>query len=153
MDTTQRCPECGAAWAEGVTCQEHFYQMGYWELENPALQVVHHLMVLSYHLQHLSLYWPGGLNSAKGLLVEFLERGATTEQVRKRNRNVMDSGKRKFRIKGTPALHGAYTHPVQWTMTAADVTAGGVDAYIDSVKAWARSILESLKVSGNLVSA
>ena len=150
MDSIQRCPECGAAWMDGVTCHEHFYQMGYWEIENLALQVVHHLMVLAYHLQHPSLYSPYGLNSAKGLLVEFLERGATTEQVRKRNRDVMDSGKRTFKIKGTPTSHGAYDHPVTWTMKAADVTAGGVDAYCDSVRAWARSVLESLKASGNL---
>jgi hypothetical protein len=124
--------------------------MGYWELENPALQVVHHLMVLSYHIQHPSLYSPDGLNSAKGLLVEFLERGTTTEQVRKRNRDLMDSGKRTFKIKGTPDSQGAHAHPVSWTMTAADVTAGGVDAYCDNVTAWAHSILESLKASGNL---
>jgi hypothetical protein len=125
--------------------------MGYWELENPALQVVHHLMVLSYHIQHPSLYSPDGLNAAKGLLVEFLERGATTEQVRKRNRVIMDSGKRTFKIKRTADSQGVYGHPVTWTMTAGDVTAGGVDAYCDHVTAWARSILESLKVSGNLL--
>jgi hypothetical protein len=32
-----------------TTCQDNFYQMLYWEAENPALGIVHHLMVLSSH--------------------------------------------------------------------------------------------------------
>jgi hypothetical protein len=124
--------------------------MGYWEIEFPALQVVHHLMVLCYHLQHPSLYSPEGLNEAKRLLVDFLDRGVTTIEVRQRNRDRLDSGKRKFKIKGTPTSHGAYDQAVHWTMTAADVTAGGVDHYCDNVRAWARSVYEALKNSGHL---
>ncbi len=151
MNTIQRCPECGAPWPDGVTCQEHFYQIGYWENEHPASTLeVHHLMVLCYHLQHPSLYSPEGLREAMRLLSDFLERGMTTEQVRQRNRAVMDSGKRKFKIKGTPGTRGAYTHSIQWTMTAADILEGGVDHYCDNVRAWARSVLEALKTSGNL---
>jgi hypothetical protein len=123
--------------------------MGIWELEY-LLWDVHHLMVLSYYLQHPSLYSPEGLTHSMGLLVDFLERGLTPQDVRKRDRNVVDSGKRKFKIKGTPASHGAYRYPVHWTMTAADVVAGGMDRYYDNVRAWAQSILEALKTSGNL---
>jgi hypothetical protein len=36
-------------------------------------------------------------------------------------------------------------------MTAADVTTGGVLNYCDNVEAWARSVYEALKVSGNFV--
>jgi hypothetical protein len=151
MNTAQRCPECGAVWIDGVTCQDHFYQMLYWETENPmSIAQVHHLAVLCYHLQHPGLYSPEGLKEAQRLLDDFLERGASPQQVRRRNRDALDSGNRTFKIKGRAGLRGRYVHPVQWAMTAADVTAGGVNRYGDKVNAWARSILEALKASGNL---
>ncbi len=39
----------------------------------------------------------------------------------------MDSGKRIFKIKGMPVSHGAYDHPVRWTMAAYDVIARGAE--------------------------
>jgi hypothetical protein len=150
MDAQARCPECGAVWTEGQTCQDYFYQMGYWENEYPAILEVHHLMVLSYYLQHPSLYSPAGLNGAKGLLVDFVERGLTPQQVRQRDRVKLDSGNRTYKIKATPESRGSYANPVPWTMTAADIVAGGVDRYCDNVRAWARSIYEALEASGNL---
>jgi hypothetical protein len=96
------------------------------------------------------LYSPEGLNEARHLLEAFLEQGVTPEQARRRNRAAMDSGKRTFKIAGTAASHGVYQHPIQWTMTAADVTARGVHDYCDSVRVWARSVYEALKASGNL---
>ena len=121
---THKCPECGTAWSDGKTCQDHFHQMLFWEAENPGYGEVHHLMVLCYHLQHPSLYSPRGLSAARRLLVEFLEQGETPDEVRKRNCASVDSGKRKWKIKGTAASHGSYDLSVQWTMMAADVTAG-----------------------------
>lgn len=144
------CPECGAAWTDGQTCQDDFHQMLYWENEDPANGEVHHLMVLAYHLQHPSLYTPDGLKAAQGLLVDFLEKGLTTEEVRKRNRDVVDSGKRDWKIKATATSQGAYDHPVTWTMTASDVVVAGIARYRESVRAWAHSIYEALKESGNL---
>src|SRR5512133_3431095 len=125
MNSAPFCPECGAAQTHEATCQDHFHQMLAWELENPSLGEVHHLMVLSYHLQHPSLYSPEGLKGAMQLLADFLERGIAPNEVRRRDRAAMDSGNRKFKITGTAQSHGAYAHPVQWTMTAADVVAGG----------------------------
>jgi hypothetical protein len=147
MDT--QCLECGAALPEGVTCRDHFDQMLYWEAENSANWAVHHLMVLCYHLQHPSLYSPEMLNGGMGLLADFVERGITTEQVRKRDRDKVDSGKRTWKIKGTPESHGVYKHPITWTMTAADVTGAGEPNYCDSVRAWSQSMLEALRLSGN----
>ncbi len=151
MESTLHCPECGAPWTDGVTCQEHFSQMGFWEMENPGVNyAVHHLMVLSYHLQHPSLYSPEGLSGARGLLVDFLEGGISPQQVRARNRDKLDSGRRKYKITGAPDSHGSYDHPVAWTMTAADVIARGESHYVESVNAWAHSILAALKTSENL---
>jgi hypothetical protein len=151
MEMTDRCTECNAVWVEGVTCKDCFHQLEYWEFEDLArFGEVHHLMVLSFHLQHPSLYSPEGLAGAREMLIDFLERGVTPEMMRERNERKLDSGQRKFKIIGTLAAHGVYEHPVVWTMTVADVVAGGREAYCANVRAWARSIYESLECSGNL---
>jgi hypothetical protein len=149
-DTPARCPDCGACWPEGATCQDRFHQMLAWEFENPPLGEVHHLMVLSYYLQHAGLYSPAGLAGAKGVLVDFLVSGVTPERVRQRDRAAVDSETRKYKITGTPAAQGAYSRPIQWPMTAAEVIGGGVESYRENVRAWARSILGALEASSNL---
>src|SRR5215212_1465647 len=136
METVQTCPECGAGWQDDKTCQDHFHQMLYWEMEDQARWVVHHLMVLCYHVQHPSLYSPDGLNFSIHLLVDFMEGRLTTEQARDQNREALDSGNRKFKIKGTPDSQSSYAYPIRWTMTAADVTSAGADHYVESVRAW-----------------
>jgi hypothetical protein len=146
---TQTCPECGAHWRDSRTCADHFHQLAAWELEY-LLYDVHHLMVLSYHLQHPSLYSPDGLRYAMDLLVEFLEEGMAPEVVRRRMAPTVDSGKRTFKIKGTPGSHGVYARPVTWTLTAGDVVAAGMDAFYPSVRAWAQSVVKALRDSGNL---
>ena len=147
-----RCPECGTLWTESVTCDTYFHQMGVWELEN-ALYEVHHLMVLSFYLQHPSRYSPQGLEGAKRLLADFLVHGITPQQVRQRDRDKVDSGKRKFKITGTPGAPGSYAgrvERVEWTMTAADVVNRGLEHYLESVKAWAQSVYQALESSRNL---
>ncbi|HEX2621251.1 MAG TPA: DUF5946 family protein [Phototrophicaceae bacterium] len=144
------CPECQTQWANGVTCQDHFYQMLYWEAEYPDYGVVHHLMVLSYHMQHPSLYSPETLAGGNQMLADFLLNGVTPAQMREKISAKVDSGKRTHKITGTRDSHGSYTHPVTWMMTAADVVAAGNDAYCDSVRAWARSIYDALQASDNL---
>lgn len=150
MAKSQKCPECGAIWAGDETCVDHFYLLEAWELEN-RLYDVHHLMVLCYYLQHPSLYSPEGLRDAKRLLVMFLEEGASPQQVRQRMHNAVDSSARTYKITGTPESHGEYTHPIQWTMTAADVVVAGIESYYDSVATWADSVLKALRLSQNLM--
>ncbi|HVU13156.1 MAG TPA: DUF5946 family protein [Phototrophicaceae bacterium] len=146
-----KCPECRADWSNGSTCEDDFHQFGYWELADfEHLGVVHHLMVLSYHLQHPSLYSPEGLAGAKGLLVDFVARGMTPQQTRQRDRPKVDSGVRKYKITGTADAHGTYEYPVTWTMRAADVVAGGEAHYVENIRAWAQSIYAALKASDNL---
>ena len=149
MESKNICPQCGAIWPEGNTCQDHFHQMLFWENENSSLAEVHHLAVLCYYLQHPGLYSPEGLAHAEGLLYEFLERGSHPQEVRQRYRTKVSSDKRIWKIKATPTSSGSYQNPVHWTMTAADVTAGGVENYIENVRLWARSILNALRNSGN----
>ncbi|MDA8216137.1 MAG: DUF5946 family protein [Dehalococcoidales bacterium] len=146
MDASRLCPECGATWDEGQTCEDRFHQMLAWEWEDPRNLAVHHLMVLSYHLQHPHLYSPEGLSEAKQLLLDFLEHDVSPAEARRRNRAAVDSGRRQFKIEGTAASHGAYDPPVRWTMTAKDVVAGGRDRYCENVRACAASVAAALKV-------
>lgn len=146
MENLPKCLECGAAWAAGQTCEDHFHQMLFWEAENPRYGAeVHHLLVLCYYLQHPSLYSPAGLNEARRLLVEFVERETSPGEVRQRNRARVDSSQRTWKIKGTAASHGSYDRPMLWPMTAADVVAGGAESYCENVRAWARAVNETLK--------
>jgi hypothetical protein len=145
------CPACGARWPSAdQDCQAAFYQMLAWENEDPGNGVVHHLMVLVYHLQHPHLYSPEGLAHAKGLLVDFLERGQSPQQVRRMNRDRVDSGRRGWKITARPGSAGAYAHPLRWTVTARDVVAGGIEQYVDNVRRWAEAALRDLKEAGNL---
>lgn len=119
--------------------------MLFWEAADPGLGEVHHLMVLCYHLQHPSLYSLDGLVFARHLLFDFIEQGLTPAEVRQRNRDKLDSGKRNWKVKGTSDSQGSYDRPIEWQMTAADVIAGDSHNYIDNVRAWAQSVHEVLK--------
>lgn len=140
MDVQTICPECGALHVDNRTCQDDFHQMLFWENEVPALGVVHHLMVLCYHLQHPSLYSREGLAHARGLLADFVAEGLSPTEARQHNRASVHSGKRDWSITARPGNEGAYERPMRWTMTAADVVAGGSEAYTDNVKTWASTI-------------
>lgn len=148
--STSTCASCGAVWPAGQACQEAFHQMLYWENEDSRNGQVHHLMVLCYHLQHPELYSPEGLNYALGLLVDILERGQTPQDLRRRARSQVDSGKRDWIVTARPGVAGAYAHPVRWTMTCRDVVASGVECYLASVTRWAAAVLSDLYESGNL---
>lgn len=147
---SEHCPECGALWRDGVTCADHFHQMLFWENEDAANWEVHHLTVLCYHLQHPSLYAAAGLEHAQGLLVKFVDEGVDPRVLRVQMRDQVDSGKRQFKITATADSRGAYTHPVTWTLTAADVVAAGIEHYVEQVNAWARATLADLRASGNI---
>lgn len=123
--------------------------MLFWEAEFPEYGVVHHFLVLCYHMQHPSLYSPETLDMGKRMLADFLA-GTPPSEMRHRMHAAVDSGQRTWKITGTADAHGAYTHPVQWTMTARDVVDAGAELYVERVKAWAQSIYDALQASGNL---
>ena len=120
--------------------------MLFWEAEHPAYGEVHHLTVLCYHLQHPSLYSPEGLQAARRLLVEFVERGTSPGEVRQANQAHVDSSRRQWKITARADSRGSYDRVVVWPLTAADVVAGGADHYCDNVRAWARSLNMTLQV-------
>jgi hypothetical protein len=152
MDITDICPDCGAVWEGNITCAGYFHRMLFWEAQFPAYaEQVHHLMVLCYHLQHPGLYTPDGLGCALGLLADFVVRGLPPAEARRRGRQQVDSSRRAWKVTGSAARgRGSYDPPVGWTMTAADVVAGGPDAYCDNVCRWADSMVAALRAAGHL---
>lgn len=147
--TIRKCPECGTEWTEHQTCLDNFHTMGFWELDH-QLWDVHHLMVLSYYLQHpgtLSQEWLAG---AKQQLVDFLENNVTPQQMRQKIAPQVDSGNRDYKIRATAASTAQYRFPITWTMTATDVVNAGIETYYDSVQVWATSILIDLRNTNNL---
>jgi hypothetical protein len=148
-DVQAACPECGDRWLQGQTCADAFHLLLGWEWEH-QMQAVHHLLVLSYHLQHPSLYSPEGLTVGRALLIAFVEDGVTPETMRKRIGRQVDSGARTDSLTARPDRYGIYEKPVVWTMRIGDCVRAGPDPFYASVRAWAASILASLRASGNL---
>lgn len=145
MGDQPTCPDCNAFLSDHLTCQDHFHQLLFWENEVPEYGEVHHLTVLCYHLQHPSLYSPEGLQYARKLLADFLVRGLSPAEVRRQEKDHVDSGKRQIKFTSRPGSHGAYPILVHWTMTIGNVVAAGKDNYLASVRAWADSILHNLE--------
>jgi hypothetical protein len=141
---TAKCSECGLVWLDEINCQDRFHQMLYWEAEDPHLWEVHHLMVLCFHLQHPSLISQKGLEEAKKLLAAFVEKGIQPQQIRDMNRVRLDSGKRDWKIHGSPDSPGSYGKPVRWTMNIENIIEGGEKDYIENIRRWAQSVHESL---------
>ncbi len=145
------CPECGARHDDNQTCNDDFNTLLGWETEDIEKWQVHHLSVLAYHLQHPTIYSQEGLDGAIKLLAEFIETKITPDEVRKREKDRLNSNRRRFKITSTEDSRGTYPHPVKWKRTAADVVAAGPEDYVENVKSWAMSIYNHLKATDNLI--
>ncbi len=91
-----------------------------------------------------------GLKWGIKLLKEFVEKEVSPGQARQRMHIEVDSGSRKWKYRGTEDSRGDYHNPVEWEMTIEDVIRKGEAVYRQSVQSWAKSILDSLKISDNL---
>ena len=151
MEEHTACPECGASLENAASCREYLNEMIRWDFEDFAgVGQVHHLTVLSYNLQHPSVYSPKGLEDAKSSLQEFLTHPASFAAHDKRNRERLASDVRDWKITGTSECHGEYGRAPAWKMRASDVVHEGLSSYVENVKKWAASVSESLRDSGNL---
>lgn len=79
-----------------------------------------------------------------------MERVASPEEVRLQNRTRVSSNRRTWKIKGRPGAQGAHVRPVHWKITASDVTAGGVERYIENVRRWAEETMAALRESSEI---
>lgn len=131
------CPECGA---RNHQCKTRFDEFLVLEFTDAGYGAVHHLTVAAYMVQHSSNMTREGWLFERNLLKEFLVENKSPEFIRKQNKDVVDSGKRKFKIKsktGIPVIDKTI-----WAKTILDVRSENVEVYGDDISAWARSVLE-----------
>jgi hypothetical protein len=134
------CPECGAS---DSLCQTRFNEFLALEFTDADYGAVHHLTVSAYMLQHSSQLTREGWLHERDLLREFLIEKKSPSFIRKQNKDLVDSGKRKFKIAsrdGLPVISKS-----TWTRTILDVRTENADMYCADVTAWARSVLEDVQ--------
>ena len=134
------CPECGAP---HISCKTRFDEFLVLEFTDADYGAVHHLTVAAYMLQHSSKLTREGWLHMRGLLHEFLLENKPPKFIRKQNRDLVDSGKRKFKIKskdGLPVINKS-----KWEKTILDVRTENAEVYCADITAWARAVLEDAK--------
>lgn len=130
------CPECGAP--EGA-CEAHYNECLVKEFTDTGYGAVHHLTVATYMLQHSSKLTKEGWLFERGLLREFLIEKKPPAFIRKQNRDVVDSGKRQFKIKAKDGL--PKIGKTAWNVTILSVRMDDAGIYCNDVNAWAQSAL------------
>ena len=131
------CPECGAV---DTLCQSRFDEFLILEFTDPGYGAVHHLTVATYMLQHSSKMTREGWLHERELLREFLVENKPPSYIRKQNKDLVDSGKRTFKIKsrdGIPVID-----KTTWARTILDVRPENADLYCKDITTWAKSVLE-----------
>jgi hypothetical protein len=131
------CPECGAA---DNLCQSRFDEFLILEFTDVGYGAVHHLTVAAYMVQHSSKMTREGWLFERNLLRQFLIENKPPAYIRKQNKDVVDSGKRKFKIKsrdGKPVID-----KTTWSKMILDVRSENPDVYCEDITAWARSVLK-----------
>lgn len=132
------CPECG-----GVDCKTRFDSFLALEFTDPAFGAVHHLTVTAYMLQHSSQLTREGWLHERELLRAFLVENKSPAFIRKQSKDLVDSGKRTFKIKsrdGKPVID-----KTKWAKTILDVRTENAEVYCEDVSAWAMAVLEDAK--------
>jgi hypothetical protein len=131
------CPECGAS---DSLCKERFDEFLVLEFTDAGYGAVHHLTVAAYMLQHSSKLTREGWLHERELLREFLVEKKPPAFIREQNKDLVDSGKRKFKITSKDGL--PVINKTTWTRTILDVRTENAEVYCEDVTAWARSVLE-----------
>jgi hypothetical protein len=131
------CPECAAL---DSLCQARFDEFLILEFTDPGYGAVHHLTMAAYMVQHSSKLTREGWLFERNLMREFLIENKPPAYIRKQNKDVVDSGKRNFKIKsrdGKPVID-----KTTWKKTILDVRSDNAVVYCEDITAWARSVLE-----------
>jgi hypothetical protein len=131
------CPECGAP---DSLCQTRFDEFLVLEFTDAGYGAVHHLTVAAYMVQHSSKMTREGWLFERGLLREFLVDKKPPSFIRKQNKDVVDSGKRTFKIKSKTGL--PVIDKTTWTKTILDVRTENAEVYCEDITVWARTTLE-----------
>jgi len=134
------CPECGAP---DAACESRFHECLALEFQDPGYGIVHHLTVTAYMLQHSSQLTREGWLHQRNLLREFLIENKPPAFIRQQNKDLVDSGKRAFKIKsknGKPVIN-----KTRWMKTILDVRTDSAEDYCADVTEWAKSVMEDVE--------
>jgi hypothetical protein len=131
------CPECSAP---DNLCQTRFDEFLVLEFTDAGYGAVHHLTVAAFMVQHSSKMTREGWLHERELLREFLVKKKSPAFIRKQNKDLVDSGKRKFKIKSKTGL--PVIDKTTWRRTILDVRSENAEVYCEDITAWARSVLE-----------
>lgn len=132
------CLECGA-----LDCQIYFDEFLVLEFTDAGYGSVHHLTVAAYMLQHSSKLTREGWLHERELLREFLVENKPPAFIRKQNKDLVDSGKRTFKIKSRDGK--SIITKTTWTKTILDVRTENAEVYCADVTAWAWAVLEDVQ--------
>ena len=130
------CPECGAPEAQ---CESRYHECLVKEFTDAGYGAVHHLTVAAYMLQHSSKLSVQGWLYERELLKEFIVENKPPAFIRRQNKDLVDSGKRKFKITSKDGLPKIAR--TTWTQTILDIRIDNADAYCEDVTAWAKAVL------------
>ncbi len=136
----EACPECGSVPIGGLTCRQAFEAALALEYENPAVfGRVHPFTVTCYNLQHPSLFTPEALELMEKGLHELVAGDIQPADLRAAMGRTF-SGNQKV-LRKEPAL----ARLRRWQRTTADLVLDqGAEAFVESVRLWARSIVEEM---------
>jgi hypothetical protein len=137
------CLECGAP---DSACASRFDDFLVLEFTDAGYGAVHHLTVAAYMLQHSSKLTREGWLHMRELLKEFLVENKPPAFVRKQNKDLVDSGKRKFKIASKDGL--PVISKTTWAKTILDVRTETAEVYCADVTGWARSVLDDAETAG-----
>jgi hypothetical protein len=140
VEQQMNCPECGAF--ENL-CQTRFDEFLILEFTDAGYGAVHHLTVSAYMVQHSRKLTREGWLHKRELLREFLVENKPPAFIRKQNKDLVDSGKRKFKIKSRDGL--PVIKKTTWTKTILDIRIENAEVYCEDVTAWARSALDDVQ--------
>jgi hypothetical protein len=120
---SDHCAECGAPRVDGEDCWAMLGHLLAWEAHDAELAREHFLTVASYNLQHPAQFTDEAIAGLRTAYVDYLDRGISIAEIRRRATAAVDGARRVLRDE-------AERRPVlrPWTMTVADVHAGGQSA-------------------------
>ncbi|HKP14638.1 MAG TPA: DUF5946 family protein [Gemmatimonadaceae bacterium] len=150
---TSTCPECGAALHEESSCQDYLHELLFLEAQVPGAPGAepHFLAVASFNLQHPSAFLPSALMGLRRAVADVLAERATLDDARRRARHGA-RGQARVHHRADAVLSNddqvmLRAWPTSWPITVLDVCRVPPDRYVESVRAWAASIIEALNAS------
>jgi hypothetical protein len=123
-----------------MTCWEQLGAISSWEFQDPELLAEHFLTVASYNLQHPAQFTDEALAGLRVAFIDRLDKGISTEELRRRTARIYDGPKRVLRPE-------AERRPVlrRWPMTIADVyIPDQPTGAAERVRRWAAAIRSEL---------